>query len=237
MLVVLTYSWLTLAFKKYQQRARQYLQGGWRGRVCAEPLICFYSEEVVSVATAPFSDSSVSRWKEFTVGWWAQWVITFCNENDWEIARSAKQRQKDRVNHLFGEIKEGIQQFKKRLNERCGEENESSVHKSMQGRGSAIKKKGEWRNKTAVDRMTYEGDDDDYNYFCDDVDEVDIWLASKWAEKWRSTMDLFGKGQPLPTFPTDSCTSVSRASSLTRSLSRLYHRSSSMALLANKSTS
>lgn len=51
-------------------------------------------------------------------------MITFCNENDREIARRAKQRQPDRVNHLFGEIKEKIDKLKKRLNERCEEESE-----------------------------------------------------------------------------------------------------------------
>ena len=96
-LVVLTYSRLTLAFKKYQRRAARYQRGGRDGRGAlyseAEPLIYFSSEEAVSVATAPFSVSSVGGWREFTPGWWAQWVITFCNENDWEVARRAEQRR------------------------------------------------------------------------------------------------------------------------------------------------
>lgn len=33
-------------------------------------------------ATAPCSHSSVSGWRKFSLGWWAQWVITFCNESD-----------------------------------------------------------------------------------------------------------------------------------------------------------
>lgn len=56
----------------------------------SEPLICCSSEGAVSMATAPSSHSSVSRWGEFTPGWWAQWVITFCNENDWEIAKRSE---------------------------------------------------------------------------------------------------------------------------------------------------
>lgn len=101
---------------------------GGSGRVCAwsflflseeEPLIRFSTEEAVSTATAPFSDSSVSRWREFTPGWWAQWVITFSNENHCEIARRAKQRQRER-----GEspVQRDKRRDEKRLNERCDEE-------------------------------------------------------------------------------------------------------------------
>ena len=56
--------------------------------------------------------------------------------------------------------------------------------------------------------MTYEGNSDDYNYFGDDVHEVDIPLANKWAEKWRPSMHLVDKGQPLITSPHDSCTAA-----------------------------
>lgn len=156
------------------------------------------------MATAPFSDSSVCGCGEFTPGWWAQWVITFCNANDWEIARRAKQRHRDSVKHLFGEIKDGIDKLKKGQNGRCREGNESSVHKSMQEGGSVRGKRGreEWRNR---DRMTYDGDDDDYNYFGDGVNEVNILLPNKWAEKWRPTTHLVDKGQPLTTSPPDSC--------------------------------
>lgn len=55
---------------------------------------------------------------------------------------------------------------------------------------------------TITDRMTY---DNDYNYFCDNINKVDIRSASKCAEKWRPTAHLFSKGQPLITSPPDSC--------------------------------
>lgn len=91
-----------------------------------------------------------------------------------------------------------------------------------------------------MEMMTYDEGNDDCDYFGDEVDEVDIPPANKSAEKRRPIMHLAGKGQPLITPPSSllyGCTSVSTASSLTRSLSRLYHGSSSMALLANKDTS
>lgn len=53
--------------------------------------------------------------------------------------------------------------------------------------------------------MTYDGNDDDYNYFGDGVDEVDISLPNKWAEKWSPATHLVDKGQPLTTSPSDSC--------------------------------
>lgn len=77
------------------------------------------------------------------------------------------------MNHLFGEIKERIDKLKKTLNERCSEENESSVRKSTQEKESARRKEAQ------SGRMTYEGNSDDYNYFGDDVHEVDIPLANK----------------------------------------------------------
>lgn len=91
-----------------------------------------------------------------------------------------------------------------------------------------------------MEMMTYDEGNDDCDYFGDGVDEVDIPPANKSAEKRRPIMHLAGKGQPLITRPSSLLyggTSVSTASSLARSLSRLYHRSSSMALLANKDTS
>lgn len=76
------------------------------------------------------------------------------------------------MNHLFGEIKEGKDKLKETLNERCSEENESSSI-SLQEQESA-RRKGAQRGS-----MTYEGNRDDYNYFGDDVHEVDIPLANK----------------------------------------------------------
>lgn len=96
------------------------------------------------------------------------------------------------------------------------------------------------QDDAGVEMMTYDEGNDDCDYFGDEADEVDIPPADMSAEKRRPIMHLAGKGQPLITPPSSllyGCTSVSTASSLTRSLSRLYHRSSSMALLANKDTS
>lgn len=42
------------------------------------------------------------------------------------------------------------------------------------------------------------GGDDGYNYFGDDVDEVDI---PKAAEKWKSTMDSVDKRSASHNFP------------------------------------
>lgn len=50
-------------------------------------------------------------------------MITFCNEND----RDSRQQGRDGLNHLFGEIKERIDELRKRLNERCEEEPEQPV--------------------------------------------------------------------------------------------------------------
>lgn len=75
------------------------------------------------------------------------------------------------------------------------------------------------------------------NYCHDDVDEVDIPAANERAEKWRARHAFSWQRSTSQNFPSwllYDCTSVSGASSLTRSLSRLYHGSSSMALLANK---
>lgn len=77
------------------------------------------------------------------------------------------------MNHLFGEIKEGKDKLKETLNERCSEENESSS-KSLQNTNFSARRKGAQRGS-----MTYEGNRDDYNYFGDDVHEVDIPLANK----------------------------------------------------------
>lgn len=65
-------------------------------------------------------------------------------------------------------------------------------------------------------------------------DEVDIPADQRVSGEVEARDD---KGQSLPTPRHDCGTSVSEASSLTRSPSRLYYRSSSMALPANKSTS
>lgn len=85
------------------------------------------------------------------------------------------------------------------------------------------------------DRMTYEGDDDDSNYFGDDVDEVDIPPARGGLRCIR-----FDKSKPLRSVRSRRLygrASVNVASSLTQSLSGLYRRSSSVALLANKRAS
>lgn len=56
--------------------------------------------------TPPASDSSVSRQRDRSAGWWAQWVITFCNENDWEAAR--EEMLETGWLTCYGEIKVGF---------------------------------------------------------------------------------------------------------------------------------
>lgn len=58
------------------------------------------------------------------------------------------------MNHLFGEIKEGIDKLKRRLNERCGGESESSVHKSKRERKKNRSREKKWRLRLQTTAMT-----------------------------------------------------------------------------------
>lgn len=216
MLVVLTYSWLTLAFKKYQRRAAWYLRTGWDASVCAllflffflsEPLICCFSEEAVSMATAPSSHSSVSRWGEFTLGWWAQWVITFCNENDWEIAKRSEAETERKGESPVRRDKRTNRRALKRDWMRAVESRMSHPFTK-----ACVKKRTreEWRNRDCCYR--WHADDNDYDYFGDEVDNPPAQQVSQ--RSGGPSIHLVDKGQRLITSPPDSCAAAHQSAKL-----------------------
>lgn len=191
----------------------------WRQGLCipffflSEPLICCSSEEAVSMATAPSSHSSVNRWGEFTPGWWAQWVITFCNENDWEIAKRSKAETERKGESPVRRDKRTNRQALKRDWMRDVERRMSHPFtKACRKRNRARKKRSreEWRNRDC--RYRWHADDNNYDYFGDEVDNPPAQQVSQ--RSGGPSIHLVDKGQRLITSPPDSCAAAHQSARL-----------------------